>query len=162
MKHGNAKKGAKTSLYNRWVVMRQRCNNPNSKDYEHYGGRGIQVCAEWSDFERFREWAVSNGYADGLMLDRKDNNGNYEPSNCRWVDYSTNEFNRRIFKNNKTGATGVYKRGEKYVAYIDKNKKRAILGTFETLEQAVHARKQAEQAVWKNEVEIVEYQGKGK
>lgn len=149
MKHGDAKRNSKTSLYNRWLVMRQRCNNSKSHDYEHYGGRGIKVCDEWDDFEAFKEWAMSNGFKEGLVIDRRDNNGNYSPDNCRWVDYSTNEFNRRIFKNNQTGVTGVYKRGRKYSAYINKNKKRYMLGTFSTFEQAVNARKKAEHDMWK-------------
>ena len=156
MTHGDAKRGMKSSLYNRWVIMRQRCNNSNTNDYAHYGGRGIRVCDEWNDFEKFKSWAMSNGYREGLMLDRKNNDGDYTPENCRWVDYSTNEFNRRVFKNNRTGVTGVFERSGKYMAYINKGKKRYSLGTFKTIEEAIRARKEAERRLWKNEVEIVE------
>jgi len=66
--------------------MKRRCYNPKNKRYKNYGGRGISVCDEWKDqFESFCDWAMSNGYSDELTLDRKDVNGNYEPSNCAWA-----------------------------------------------------------------------------
>jgi hypothetical protein len=76
--------------------MKRRTTNPNYKDYSIYGGRGIKVCDEWkTDFAVFRDWAMANGYRDDLSIDRIDNNGNYEPSNCRWVDCKTQVKNRR-------------------------------------------------------------------
>lgn len=74
-----------TTLYKRWKAMKKRCQNPNNADYPHYGGRGIRVCDEWKDYSVFKEWALSNGYSDDLTLDRIDVDGNYEPSNCRFV-----------------------------------------------------------------------------
>ena len=74
-------------------------NNPNRSDYKRYGGRGITICDEWNDYNTFRDWALSNGYSDNLSIDRIDVNGNYEPSNCRWVDgiiQANNVRNNRI------------------------------------------------------------------
>ena len=99
-KHGYAKRNSVTRLYRIWTDMRTRCNNPHSKNYEYYGKRGISVCSEWDDFEVFQKWAYSNGYKEDAKrgectLDRIDVNGNYKPSNCRWVNMKTQCQNRR-------------------------------------------------------------------
>lgn len=76
--------------------MKSRCNNPNRKKYDSYGARGIYVCDEWNgSFESFCEWALTNGYEDGLQLDRIDNSGPYSPENCRWVTPKENSRNTR-------------------------------------------------------------------
>jgi hypothetical protein len=75
--------------------MKARCYRKSTAPYARYGGRGITVCDEWrNSFTSFRDWALSNGYAEGLSLDRIDYNGNYEPSNCRWVTIKEQENNR--------------------------------------------------------------------
>lgn len=94
-KHGQTK----TSLYNRWKSIKQRCLNPKSKRYSDYGGRGINICDEWLEFESFEKWALNNGYSEELSLDRIDNDLGYSPTNCHWVSTRTNNRNRRITAN---------------------------------------------------------------
>ena len=87
----------RTRLYRIYNNMKQRCNNPNNHKYPRYGARGIKVCDEWNcrnGLKAFGEWALQNGYSDELTLDRIDNNGNYEPSNCRWIDLKAQSNNR--------------------------------------------------------------------
>ena len=84
-----------TRLYAIWNGMLQRCDNPNRVAYKNYGGRGIGVCAEWREFEKFFEWAMLNGYRDDLEIDRINVNGNYEPNNCRWITRAAQAANKR-------------------------------------------------------------------
>ena len=84
-----------TRLYGIWIGMRSRCKNKNTKDYKNYGERRILFCQEWDDFTAFRKWAILNGYAFHLTIERRNNNGNYEPSNCCWIPKSEQSKNRR-------------------------------------------------------------------
>ena len=85
-----------TRIYETWCGMKKRCYNPNSKSYKDYGERGIVVCDEWkNDFLSFYNWSVQNGYGENLQIDRIDTNGNYEPSNCRWITHAEQQRNRR-------------------------------------------------------------------
>lgn len=82
-------------LYGVWCAMRDRCRNKKHEYYPHYGGRGISVCEEWlNNFQAFYDWAIDK-WAKGLEIDRINNDGNYEPSNCRFVHHRTNSRNRR-------------------------------------------------------------------
>jgi hypothetical protein len=83
-----------TAIYRTWSGMLSRCNNPKVQEYNRYGGRGIKVCSRWRNFADFYE-DMGSRHAKGLELDRIDNNGNYEPSNCRWVTPKLNARNRR-------------------------------------------------------------------
>lgn len=91
---GNYKHGLRrTRLYNVWANIIKRCENPNATHYERYGGRGIRICSEWRKrFMVFRRWALSHGYKDGLTIDRIDNDGNYEPSNCQFITRGENTW----------------------------------------------------------------------
>lgn len=98
VRHGLSKHPA----YAVWRSMKARCTNPNHKAYKNYGGRGISVCSRWLEsVENF--WAdMGSSYRRGLELDRVDNNGNYEPANCRWATVRLNTCNKRNNKYIKT------------------------------------------------------------
>lgn len=93
----NQKHGfTKTDIHNKWLSMRQRCNDKNHKSYLTYGAKGITVCDEWNkSFESFANWSFNNGYKEGLSLDRIDNSKGYCPSNCRWIDWKKQCNNRK-------------------------------------------------------------------
>ena len=88
-----------TRLYGIWGNMVKRCNCPTEPCYPHYGGRGITVCEAWrNSYETFRDWARANGYRDDLTIERKDVDGNYDPSNCTWLTRADQMFNLRSTK----------------------------------------------------------------
>lgn len=83
-------------LYHIWRGMKRRCFNKKDWAYKnYYGVRGITMCDEWLDYAAFKEWALNNGYDDSLTIERKNNDGNYEPSNCEWIPFSMQGRNRR-------------------------------------------------------------------
>lgn len=87
---------SKTKLYGVWSGMKARCSRESQIGYEYYGGRGIVVCDEWrASFIAFRDWAMANGYEEGLTLERLDVDGNYEPSNCKWITQAEQAVNTR-------------------------------------------------------------------
>jgi hypothetical protein len=77
-----------------WHQMHRRCSNPKDGKYPRYGGRGIKVCPEWGDYSVFRSWALAAGYAQGLSINRIDNDGGYNPRNCEWADQITQANNK--------------------------------------------------------------------
>lgn len=99
--HGLSR-GDNKKLYDIYKQMIRRCHNEKSKDYKHYGERGITVCEEWiNDIHKFVEWSNNNGYQDGLSIDRINTDGNYDSNNCRWITLSENIGKRNTEYANK-------------------------------------------------------------
>lgn len=141
----------KNKLYNQWSGMIYRCTHESASHYDRYGERGVSVCQEWIDsFESFADWSIANGYSETLEIDRIDNNGNYSPENCRWVSHMENSRNRNTRKTSKSGVSGVMFREDiqKWRVSIGVNYKRINIGNFDSFEDAVDARKKAEQKYW--------------
>ena len=139
MSINNTKHGKRdTKLYNVYYGMLGRCYNAKQKDYKHYGARGIQVCDQWKeDFMSFYDWANSNGYAKGLSIDRKDNDKEYSPSNCRWVKQNIQVRNsRKLRSTNTSGYRGVTKKGGKWITRITVDYKRIHIASCDTPEEA--------------------------
>lgn len=165
LKSGDAKscgcmkqKTCKFPEYKSWDGMKDRCRNKNSKDYPGYGGRGIKICERW-------EKSFKNFYSDmgkrptpQHTIERRNNNGDYEPLNCYWATKTEQRRNTRIPKNNTTGAKGVYwipKRNQ-YRVEIRAGGKPIHIGTFKILLEAAEARKQAEIKYWGKECESLD------
>lgn len=118
-RHNESCVGKRTKLYAVWLGINNRCTNPNQKNYYLYGGRGIKVCKEWrSNSSKFLVWARSNGYKEGLVIDRINNNGNYCPKNCRFITQSQNNINKRKRKD-----FGIYKTKYSYHIRLKRNTK---------------------------------------
>lgn len=142
-------KTEKQNLYSIYHGMKNRCYNKNQIAYQKwYGNRGIKICKEWEkSFDSFYQWAINNGYQQGLSIDRIDNSKDYCPDNCRFVNAHTQVANRSTLKTNKTGYTGVelfqpklWKPRKPYRAAIRVNGKTKCIGYYKTIEDAVKAR----------------------
>ena len=129
-----------TRLYLIWSTLKDRVLNPKNKAYKNYGGRGITLCDEWLDVQNFYDWAISNDYSEGLSIDRIDNDGNYEPNNCRWTTRIIQNRNQRLRKDNKSGYKGViyHKSTGKYQASVSDGKQK-YLGLYLTAEDGAVA-----------------------
>lgn len=100
-------------LYTIWANIKTRCYNSLDQHYKRWGAKGITMCEEWrNNFMSFYNWSMENGYKDDLTIDRIDNGGNYEPSNCRWVTIAENNRNKPYIKlisyNGKTQTIGQW------------------------------------------------------
>lgn len=130
-------------FYKTWGQMVDRCNNPKIKAYKDYGGRGISVCEEWLDTRNFVDWCdLTHPNQEGYTLDRINNDLGYSPKNCRWVDKSTQDINRRMRRTNTSGFVGVgFKKSKgKWEASLKLNNIYKYIGSFLTIEEAAQAR----------------------
>lgn len=138
--HGYTTKKSCTSEYKSWHAMIQRCTNPNSAGFGDYGGRGITFCDRWRVFANFIA-DMGDKPRPELSLDRIDNNGNYEPENCKWSTRSEQMSNQRLRKNKTSQFKGVYLDSQcnRWKAYGILNGKRISLGRFDTESEAYEA-----------------------
>ena len=130
---------SRSKIYNRWKGMKSRCNNPNHTHYNHYGARGIKVCDRWAtSFDNFYK-DMGEPPTEKHQIDRIDNDGNYEPNNCRWVTPTQNMNNQREKQHNKTGYQNVYFKNGRYESGFEFNKTYYHVGTFDNAKQAYEA-----------------------
>lgn len=141
-----------TKLYGVWSGMKERCYNPKNKKYKHYGGKNVTVCDEWkSDFMSFYKWCIKHGYKDPgkertkIVIDRINNDGNYNPGNCRFLTYSRSQENTCLLRiDNTIGYRGVYLKKKKFKdCWFARVKWGGVyyhLGQFDTPELAAIAR----------------------
>ena len=130
-------------LYKVWCNIKGRCENPNVPGYVNYGGRGIKICEEWRNSAgEFINWCIDNGWRKDLSIDRINNDGNYEPSNCRFTGRHIQAVNQRLSSRNKSGYKGVYqaKNSNMWQSYIRVNRHQYHLGSFKSKLLALEAR----------------------
>ena len=107
VKHGMNR----TKIYNVYANIKYRCYNHNHHEFHNYGCKGVSMCNEWlgeNGFVNFYEWALNNGYKEGLAIDRLDSDGNYEPSNCQWITRSENTIKSNKICQHRKADKGTY------------------------------------------------------
>ncbi len=152
MVHGHAKRSDKnksTKIYCAWLAMRSRCLNKNNKFYSYYGGRGIKICKRWDEFKNFLSDMGQRPKC--RILDRKNTNGNYTPSNCRWANDNQQARNRRGKVNGSSKYKGVGKFDNKWRARIRINNKLLHLGLYNSEREAALAYDMAAFKAWNND-----------
>lgn len=130
----------KHPLYTTWASMKARCNNESQPGYENYGGRGIGYCDRWKHFANFAQDMGSEKPFVGASLERRDNSAGYSPDNCIWATGTQQCHNRRVFKNNTSGTTGVKPIKSGFKAQYDDSGIRFDIGNFDTAIEAAEAR----------------------
>lgn len=141
---------SKSAPYRTWRAMKNRCYNKKHPQYHDYGGRGVAVCDRWlNSFENFYS-DMGDKPTSQHSIDKIDNNGNYEPKNCRWATATQQVRNQRISKRNTSGFTGVsfQTSTKKWRADIKVSEAHIYLGSFDNLEDACKARKDGEERYW--------------
>lgn len=136
---------SRTRLYSIFHDMKGRCYNKNDTTYKYYGAKGVTICEEWlKDQTLFFDWALENGYSDELTIDRREVEGNYEPSNCRWATQLEQNCNMRMLCTNTSGYVGVSRakqwKKEYWRAVISINNKTKTIGYAETKKEALQLR----------------------
>lgn len=133
---------AGTRLHKIWKGIRKRCHNEKCHNYGRYGGRGITICPEWDDFAAFEKWSLANGYQDWLTIDRKNNDECYSPENCRWATRHQQVINTS--RNTDFPGVMYLKKIKRWQAFMCVNNERVLCKCFETKQEAINARLEAE------------------
>lgn len=149
--HGNSKRGKMSPEYLSWSNMHTRCKNKNSPSYCSYGKRGISVYKKWNKFENFLA-DMGEKPSPEHSLERKENDGNYEPNNCKWATVEEQARNKRLYANNKSGHRGIsrIKKNGKWQATIGVKGKSIYLGEYTDIQDAINAKIKAEKLYWKS------------
>lgn len=162
MKRSTHRESTKNSkIYTVWQNMRRRCETSSNPRFKHYGGRGISVCDEWHDYEKFRDWCKSNGWNEFLTIDRIDVDSDYTPDNCRFVDKSVQNANRGVIKTNTSKFVGVWYEKGAFCSRVTFRGEIINIGRFGSLSEAVIARdSEIDKRGWPNKksgIELMSY-----